>query len=335
MRLRNQLSEKFLISSIAAGMAFSIPFSASASTKVQLPSADFKTKQVFRYGQFGHEIKRLQMELNAQKYYVDEIDGYFGESTLEAVKQFQEANNLTVNGIADPVTLSILFKSPEIKEYLELNKQSVRVGDQGAKVIALQKKLNKLDYLEAKVDGVFGRKTEQAVINYQSDHNLTIDGVAGNEVFSHLNSDHHNHAKPVRKVAGSGIKIKKVQTTSSVNTELISIAKSFMGTPYKWGGTSPSGFDCSGFLQFVYHQAGSMIPRTVSDIWNFGVDVNKPSVGDLVFFETYKAGPSHAGIYLGNGQFIHAGSSTGVTISELSMDYWAKRYLGAKRVIKH
>jgi len=107
-----------------------------------------------------------------------------------------------------------------------------------------------------------------------------------------------------------------------------------MGTPYKWGGTTPSGFDCSGYLQYVYKESvGVDIPRTVEDIYKAGENVSEPQVGDLVFFETYKEGPSHAGIYLGDGKFINASSSKGVTISDKNSSYWKDRYIGAKRIV--
>src|SRR5699024_7814781 len=116
------------------------------------------------------------------------------------------------------------------------------------------------------------------------------------------------------------------------NHSVIETAKMYISTPYVWGGTSPNGFDCSGFIQFVYEQENLTIPRTVSEIWNFASSVDSPSIGDLVFFETYQPGPSHMGIYIGNGDFIHAGSSSGVQISNVNDTYWSPRYLGAKRI---
>ena len=118
-------------------------------------------------------------------------------------------------------------------------------------------------------------------------------------------------------------------STSQVN-RLIAESKKYLGVPYVWAGSSPSGFDCSGFLNYVYNKAGISIPRTVSSIWDATKSVSSPRVGDLVFYETYKTGPSHAGIYLGNGKFIHAGSSRGVEISDMNNSYWKARYLGAK-----
>jgi peptidoglycan DL-endopeptidase LytE len=118
-------------------------------------------------------------------------------------------------------------------------------------------------------------------------------------------------------------------SASKVNS-LVAESKKYIGSPYVWGGTSPSGFDCSGFLNFLFAKAGVSLPRTVATIWRETTTVANPNVGDIVFFETYTSGPSHAGIYLGNNKFIHAGSSTGVTISDLNSSYWKKRYIGVR-----
>ena len=91
---------------------------------------------------------------------------------------------------------------------------------------------------------------------------------------------------------------------------------------YQWGGNTPAGFDCSGFLKYVFNTQGITIPRTVETIWNAGTSVSSPQKGDIVFFTTYKEGPSHAGIYLGDNKFLHASTSAGVTISDLNNVYW-------------
>ena len=116
------------------------------------------------------------------------------------------------------------------------------------------------------------------------------------------------------------------KTVASVDT-LINGAKKLIGVPYKWGGTTPSGFDCSGFIYYVYKQAGYDISRTSAQGYSdrsFYVD--SPQVGDLVFFKnTYKQGISHVGIYVGNNQFINA-SSSGVEITSLNNSYWSKHF---------
>lgn len=115
--------------------------------------------------------------------------------------------------------------------------------------------------------------------------------------------------------------------------DIIATAKQYIGAPYLWGGTTPSGFDCSGFVQYVFAQHGVTLPRTSSQQYQMGTAVGKPELatGDLVFFGT--SGVSHLGIYIGDGQFIHSSSSQGVTVSSLSNSYWSARYIGAKRVL--
>jgi peptidoglycan DL-endopeptidase LytE len=113
--------------------------------------------------------------------------------------------------------------------------------------------------------------------------------------------------------------------TSSV----VDVAKKYIGTPYKWGGTTPSGFDCSGFIYYVFNQAGTSISRTNTEgYYSRSTAISNPKPGDLVFFKnTYKAGISHMGIYLGNGEFIHA-SDSGVVVSKLNNTYWSPRFAG-------
>jgi cell wall-associated NlpC family hydrolase len=121
--------------------------------------------------------------------------------------------------------------------------------------------------------------------------------------------------------------------TSRIARELTSSALRFLGVPYVFGGTSTSGFDCSGFVQHVYAMLGIGLPRTADAQYDVGhAAVGGPRPGDLVFFDTY-GGVSHVGIYLGSGKFVHASSSHGVMVSHLSDSYWAARYVGAKRLI--
>jgi cell wall-associated NlpC family hydrolase len=115
---------------------------------------------------------------------------------------------------------------------------------------------------------------------------------------------------------------------------LLATALSMLGAPYRNGGADPAGFDCSGFVTYVFGQHGVALPRTVQALATVGADVDSPSGGDLVFFRTSGRGPSHVGIALGPDRFIHAPSSRGVVrIEMLGSPYWAERYLESRRIV--
>lgn len=123
--------------------------------------------------------------------------------------------------------------------------------------------------------------------------------------------------------------------SSATAAAVIATAKKYIGVPYLWGGTTPSGFDCSGFVQYVFKAHGISLPRVSRDQYTAGYAVSRSNLkpGDLVFFNTGGSGVSHLGIYLGNNQFIHASTSKGVVIAQLNSSYWSGRYVGARRVI--
>jgi cell wall-associated NlpC family hydrolase len=116
---------------------------------------------------------------------------------------------------------------------------------------------------------------------------------------------------------------------------LTGTALSLRGTPYRNGGADPSGFDCSGFTQYVFGHYGIPLPREVKDQFATGqaVRTNELAPGDLMFFTTVTAGASHVAISLGGDEFVHAPSSTGVVrVERLSTPYWSQRFIGARRI---
>lgn len=120
-----------------------------------------------------------------------------------------------------------------------------------------------------------------------------------------------------------------------LSDEIGRTAAGLMGTPYRFGGEGADGLDCSSFVQRVFREHDITLPRTAREQIAVGVEVTPGNLqkGDLVFFQTYAAYPSHVGIYLGDGKMVHASSEKGeVTISDINSDYYRSRYIGAKRV---
>ena len=123
--------------------------------------------------------------------------------------------------------------------------------------------------------------------------------------------------------------------TSTLAEDIIAHSYSYLGTPYRYGGTSYSGIDCSGFTMKVFGAFGISLPHGATSQYYMcrGVTTEERAPGDLVFFATGGSGIGHVGIYLGNGQFIHASTSSGVIISSLYESYYARTYLFAGRII--
>ena len=118
--------------------------------------------------------------------------------------------------------------------------------------------------------------------------------------------------------------------------ELIDTALELRGAPYVWGGTTPRGFDCSGFTRYVFARHGVHLPRTAEAQYRTGhpIDPDDLRPGDLVFFTTIAPGASHVGLAIGGGRFVHAPNQrSSVRIDELDARYWRRRFLGVRRVV--
>ena len=119
--------------------------------------------------------------------------------------------------------------------------------------------------------------------------------------------------------------------------QVADFAEQYVGSPYRWGGISPAGFDCTGFVMYVYGQFGISLPHNEAGQLMSGPQVSADDLepGDvLVFANTYRAGLSHTGIYIGDGQFVHAADERhGVIVSALWDSYWGPRLVGASRAI--
>lgn len=184
-----------------------------------------------------------------------------------------------------------------------------------------------------------GAGTNYSILGtYNNGTPLTITGTSGNwtavtinGVKGYVNSTYVTTTKSDGGNTGGGS-----TPSGSIGETIVATAKQYMGAPYVYGGMSPSGFDCSGFVNYVYKLCGYSMSRVASSIYNNnGTYVEKANLqlGDLVFFASNSSSIGHVGIYIGSGQFIHSSSGAGcVVISDLSSSYYLKNYVGAKRI---
>jgi len=213
--------------------------------------------------------------------------------------------------------LTIISLSLSTPAQASLGNILLKVGSTGTDVVELQTKLNYVGVNVGQLDGIFGSSTKQGVIAFQLAHNLMGDGIVGPLTVKSLNETCvlKQHQKKLDSV--------------------IATAKQYLGVKYQWGGCIPeTGFDCSGFVSYVFGQNGIVLPRISRDQYTVGTKVSFENLqpGDLVFFSFAGDGVvSHVGIYTGEGQFINASTSKGVTVYVIG-PYWKSVYVGARRV---
>lgn len=236
-----------------------------------------------------------------------------GDSLYTLAKRFgitvtslKSANGLTSDAIYIGQVLSIP-SSTSTTAFVTLS-----TGSSGSNVSTLQTNLKALGYYTySQITGYFGSVTRQAVASFQTAYSLPATGVVNSATNTQI-----WHAL-----------VKKRMVTDS---------KKYTSVPYKWGGQTPSGFDCSGFVYYMFNYEGVKFPRTTSEeiyAMGTGIDTAHLRPGDLVFFGVNKPGViSHVGFYIGNNQFISATSSKGIWTYPVTTGYWAQYYIGAKRV---
>ncbi len=288
--------------------------------KQKATSQPAESTDTLTIGSRGDGVRKLQQLLKQLGYFTySDITGYYGVLTADAVRRFQRDYGLPATGAVDRQTAARLASAAKAKTTppapTKSERQAVRfsIGALGDDVKRIQTKLKELGYFDEGITGYYGAATADAVRRFQQAAKLPATGVVDGETYERLLGQ-----APAAKLDV---------------IELVADAAELLGAPYVWGGETPEeGFDCSGFIFYLFQQQGVTVPRTVALMWNAGTSVSSPEVGDIVFFATTTNGPSHAGIYIGNGQFIHSGASTGVTTSRLDQPYWEQRYLGAKRL---
>lgn len=296
--------------------------------------------QVLQKDMYHEDVQVLQKELMDLGYFqFDSFNNRFDENTVNAVKALQISQNLEITGVFDQETFGA-YKEVKEKNSQEAGKQQLvytrklSLESKGEDVRQLQEALKALGYLVINdCTDYYGTMTETAVKNFQKGNFLIENGIVDLRTMDALN----------KALTGRGISLQALSrgggsraAANTVSDSIAATAKKFVGSRYVSGGMSPKGFDCSGFTSYVYKQHGIILPRTSTSQAYVGTKVNKTNLipGDLLIFSnTYKAGPSHTGIYLGNGRFVHASTSrTGVIISDLNSSYYTKHFSYGRRL---
>lgn len=261
----------------------------------------------YQYGDTGSEIVAIQKKLIAAGYKARET-GEYDANTKWAVRLYQKDQGLPVDGILGDTTYKKLMGKPM---------------PNATKTVSKVKEISKKDAeLMAKIRAKKEGNSKAITTSVKQQKKPTTQGKPATVQVKHKVTNHT--AQPLRTVPVSG-NVK----------EILTYANTFTGVPYKFGGTTPAGFDCSGYIRHVFQKVGVQLPRQADEQYTVGKKVEKQNLqpGDLVFFETYEPGVSHSGIYIGDGQFISATSSSGVAVADIDDSYWGPRYVGAKRVL--
>lgn len=212
-----------------------------------------------------------------------------------------------------------LKTSKHSKENSKKSKENTKVNTSSWRIKIAQKNLRILGFSDEASTGKLTNITKKALLAFQKKYKLEPNGELNNKTYTKL------HWETFSK---TGIKTIK-------GSDIVAKAAKYKGVPYVFGGTTPKGFDCSGYVQFVFKQLGGILTRTADTQAQEGIFVTQKQLkpGDLVFFTTYEPGASHVGIYAGNGKFWNASSSKGVILYGLHDNYWRTRYYGARRVL--
>lgn len=329
-----------------------------------LSKVEKKIKEILLEMQEIHEeIIKLEEEIKANKKVIKDVEKQMDEHEKEINQineRIKERNEILKNRISsfqqaggNINLLEVLFGAKSPLDFISrveavttmTSADQELIDEQEADRAEAQAKVDELEQIKADYEGIIDEieyslkeqeKSKKKMAKKEKELKKEKNKIEGNlqsvnselaRLESQIRADMRAETSPVTVEKTSNNKI-NVDTSSVIAT-----ARSASGVPYKSAGSSPSGFDCSGFVTWVYNQHGVSLPRTAAAMANVGQSVpslNQAQPGDLVIFRN----GGHVGIYVGGGKFIGSQSSTGVAVADMTEGYWAKNFDGIIRRVK-
>lgn len=317
----------------------------------QIRAIDSELSQaVERYNQANERLAAIESELETTRRHL----GVARQANRVAEENLEERVVALYQGGQDSL-LEVLFGSATLDELLDRIDASERVSSQDRRIVdevsqtraSYRAAVEKLEQASAEQERVVAQRHDQREeIEAKLDARQELYESIRGEI-ERLQAAEERRQARLAAAAEQRLEAQAEQqqsATASVDEGAIAAAPSspyggvagialgYLGVPYVWGGASPSGFDCSGFVMYVYAQVGVSLPHSTYAQWELGVPVSAAALqpGDIVFFD----GLGHDGIYIGGGQFVHA-PHTGdvVKISNLGDSWYAATYVGARRIL--
>ncbi|PKR79403.1 peptidase [Halalkalibacillus sediminis] len=303
---------------------------------------DILKERLSSYQKQGGSINYMEVVLGSKNFgefisrtaavnKIMESDRHLMESHQEDKQEVEEKQSKVQSKLSELEEMKVELEGmitliADQKEQAESKKEEMK--DKQTDLIALQEELKMKDSdlasLESNIRGEIAAKEREQRAQARAVASETNNSSNGNIVTVSSKTSEDKSSSIGNSQSG--------KKTSGSYSSAIQAGYQVMGTPYVWGGKTPSGFDCSGFLSWAFAQAGKSIPSSTAALQSVGTKVSYSNAqpGDLVFFNTYKTN-GHIGIYLGGGKFLGAQNSTGVAVADMTSGYWAEKFAGHVR----